>query len=130
VSSPEAARHELHERSKRAIETAVFPDNRVRKDQAQAHIERLLERDSRDGELGQIILRTGKPGYKEAFVKYLGGVPLTGDRAARVLAVLDRPAGPVHARPDRAARQQLGRQPAPRDQLRRADRRRRTSGVA
>jgi HK97 family phage major capsid protein len=78
VSSPEAARHELHERSKRAIETAVFPDFRVRKDQAQAHIERLLERDSRDGELGQIILRTGKPGYKEAFVKYLGGVPLTG----------------------------------------------------
>jgi HK97 family phage major capsid protein len=79
VSSPQAARHELHERSKRAIETAVFPDGRVRKDHAQAHIERLLDRDSPTGELGQLILRTGKPGYKEAFVKYLGGASLTGD---------------------------------------------------
>jgi HK97 family phage major capsid protein len=81
VSSPQEARHELHERSKRAIETAVFPDDRVRKDHAQAHIERLLQRDSRDGELGQIILRTGRPGYREAFVKFLGGAPLTGEES-------------------------------------------------
>ncbi len=81
VSSPEAARTELHERSRRAIESAVFPDPRVSRERAQEHVERLLERDSRDGELGQLILRTGRPGYKEAFVKYLGGVPLTGEES-------------------------------------------------
>jgi HK97 family phage major capsid protein len=59
----------------------VFPDDRVRKDHAQDHIERLLQRDSRDGELGQIILRTGRPGYREAFVKFLGGAPLTGEES-------------------------------------------------
>ncbi|HMF61354.1 MAG TPA: phage major capsid protein [Vicinamibacterales bacterium] len=79
VSSPEEAVRELHERSKRAIEIAVFPDGRVRKEHAQEHIERLLARDSADGELGRLILTTGKPGYRQAFVKYLGGVPLTGE---------------------------------------------------
>jgi len=77
VSSPEQARHELHERARRSIETAVFADGRVRREHAQEHIERLLERDTKDGQLGQLILRTGRPGYKDAFVKYLGGVPLT-----------------------------------------------------
>jgi HK97 family phage major capsid protein len=78
-SNPDEARRELHDRAKRSIENASFPDARVRRDHAQEHIERLLERDSRDGELGRLILQTGKPGYRAAFVKYLGGVPLTGD---------------------------------------------------
>jgi HK97 family phage major capsid protein len=78
-SNPDEARRELHDRAKRSIENASFADPRVRRDHAQEHIERLLERDSRDGELGRLILQTGKPGYRAAFVKYLGGVPLSGE---------------------------------------------------
>jgi HK97 family phage major capsid protein len=78
-SNPDEARRELHDRAKRSIESATFADPRVRKEHAQEHIERLLERDSRDGELGRLILTTGKPGYRSAFVKYLGGVPLSSD---------------------------------------------------
>jgi HK97 family phage major capsid protein len=76
-ANPAQARAELHDRAKRSIEGATFADPRVRRDHAQEHIERLLERDSDDGELGRLILTTGKPGYRSAFVKYLGGAPLT-----------------------------------------------------
>jgi HK97 family phage major capsid protein len=78
-ANPTEARRELHDRAKRSIENATFADPRVSRSGAQEHIERLLDRDSKDGELGRIILTTGKPGYREAFVKYLGGVPLTGE---------------------------------------------------
>jgi HK97 family phage major capsid protein len=79
--NPTQARVELHDRAKRSIEAATFADPRVRREHAQEHIERLLERDSEDGELGRLILTTGKPGYRSAFVKYLGGVPLTSDES-------------------------------------------------
>jgi HK97 family phage major capsid protein len=80
-ANPTQARAELHDRAKRSIEAATFADPRVRREHAQEHIERLLERDSEDGELGRLILTTGKPGYRSAFVKYLGGVPLTSDES-------------------------------------------------
>jgi HK97 family phage major capsid protein len=80
-ANPHEARHELHDRAKRSIEAATFADPRVRREHAQEHIERLLARDSEDGELGRLILTTGRPGYRSAFVKYLGGVPLTSDES-------------------------------------------------
>jgi HK97 family phage major capsid protein len=70
---------ELHDRSKRAIELASFPDDRVRKEDAQTHIERLLQRDSADGELGRRILITGRPGYRKAFAKWAAGQPMSNE---------------------------------------------------
>lgn len=78
-SNPDEARRELHDRAKRSIETSTFPGGRVRREDAQEHIERLLDRDNANGELGRLILTTGKPGYRAAFVKYLGGIPLSGE---------------------------------------------------
>jgi HK97 family phage major capsid protein len=76
---PEGAIRELHDRAKRSIEAAVFPDDRIDPDRARGHIERLLTRDSDDGELGRLILTTGSPAYRRAFQKYLAGRPLNGE---------------------------------------------------
>jgi HK97 family phage major capsid protein len=72
-SNPEQAVTELHDRAKRSIEQATFADQRVRREDAQHHIERLLERDSADGELGRLILTTGSPRYRKVFQRYLSG---------------------------------------------------------
>jgi len=78
VGSPEAATRELHDRAKRSIEDAQFGDDRVRREDAQSHIERMLEqRDTRDGQLGRLILQTGSPLYRKAFRKYLVGEQMT-----------------------------------------------------
>jgi len=70
---------ELHDRAKRAIDIATFPDERVRKEEEQTHIERLLQRDSADGELGRRILVTGRPAYRKAFAKWAAGQPMTNE---------------------------------------------------
>jgi HK97 family phage major capsid protein len=73
------ARKELHDRSMRSVETAVFSDDRIKREDAQAHVERLLARDSRDGELGRLILTTGSPLYRRAFTKHIAGAGLTSE---------------------------------------------------
>ena len=77
VSNPEEAVNELHDRSRRAIELAVFPDDRVRREDAQNHVERLLASDNEQGELGRRILQTGSPLYRRAFMKTMAGRQLT-----------------------------------------------------
>jgi HK97 family phage major capsid protein len=79
VGNPEEARVELHDRAKRALEVAHFADDRVRHEDAQGHVARLLQRDTKDGELGRLILQTGSPAYRRAFGKYVGGQPLSAD---------------------------------------------------
>ncbi len=79
VSNPAEARTELHERARRAIELAVFPDTRIRREDAQHHIERLLERDTQQGELGRLIMATGSPTYRRAFRKYMAGQQLNAE---------------------------------------------------
>lgn len=79
-TDPEAATRELHDRAKRSLENATFADDRVSREDAQAHVERLLAtRDSKDGDLGRLILQTGSPTYMRTFRKYLAGTPLSSD---------------------------------------------------
>jgi hypothetical protein len=122
-ANPAQARAELHDRAKRSIEGATFADPRVRRDHAQEHIERLLERDSDDGELGRLILHDRQARLPVRVRQVPRRRPADHRGDARVLARLDGPPRPVHARPDRPPGQQLGRQPAPRDLQCRADRR-------
>jgi HK97 family phage major capsid protein len=71
VSDPAAATRELHDRALRALELATFPDERIRKEDAQGHVERLMSRDQ--GEVSRMILTTGSPAYRRAFGKYVVG---------------------------------------------------------
>ncbi len=94
VGSPEEATRELHERAKRSIDGAQFADARVRREDAQDHIERLLARDTSDGQLGRMILATGSPKYRKAFSSYLntGQMPNDGElRAAFSLSTTGLP---------------------------------------
>lgn len=79
VNDREGMLAELHDRALRAVDIATFPDERIRKEDAQAHIERLLHRDSQDGELGRLILTSGRPGYRKAFSKWVAGQPMTNE---------------------------------------------------
>lgn len=72
-SDPTQARTELHDRARRSLETAIFADTRIRREDGQEHVERLLDRDSKDGELGRLILTTGSPRYRSQFRKFLAG---------------------------------------------------------
>jgi HK97 family phage major capsid protein len=72
-TNPEQARNELHDRAKRSVESATFADHRVRREDAQEHVERLLDKDTEDGELARLILSTGSPAYRKAFKKVLAG---------------------------------------------------------
>lgn len=76
-SDPDSARAELQDRARRAIDVAAFPDHRIRREDAQEHVSRLIERDSDDGEFAQLILRTGSPVYRSAFMKAVAGRALT-----------------------------------------------------
>jgi HK97 family phage major capsid protein len=81
-SDPLSARGELHDRARQAIDMAVFADDRVDKERAQAHIERLLQRDNEQCELSRLILTTGSEKYRRAFAKYLA----TGEKSDEVRA--------------------------------------------
>jgi len=89
VSSPQQATRELRDRAKRAVELAVFPQENIKREDAQEHIERLLERcDSDRGDLSQHLLETGSPEYRRAFGKSLQGVPLSPEEARSVSRAL------------------------------------------
>jgi HK97 family phage major capsid protein len=86
-SQPDKIRDELHDRAKRAIEIAVFPDERISRERAQGHIERLLERDSPDGEIARRILMTGSPSYRRTFSRYMRGQPLSQEEQRAAFAL-------------------------------------------
>lgn len=80
ADSPQAETRELQDRAKRAIEMATFPREDVKRDAAQEHVERLIEKlDGPDGKLSRHILQTGSPDYRRAFGKKLMGAHLTRD---------------------------------------------------
>lgn len=64
----------------RALELATFPHERVKKEDAQTHVARLLDvtdKDNSRGAIAQLILSTGAPPYQRAFGKYLAGAEAT-----------------------------------------------------
>jgi HK97 family phage major capsid protein len=82
---PAVAKVEIRSRALRAIEDTTFP-NRRDQEGARGDVERLLENDSRDSEVGRRILATGNPTYKRAWAKYVFGQQLTPDET-RAMAV-------------------------------------------
>lgn len=67
---------QLRDRAKRAVERAVFPHAAARREDNQAHVERLIDfTDNEVGTFSSYLLMTGSPAYKQAFKKYLAGVP-------------------------------------------------------
>jgi HK97 family phage major capsid protein len=78
ASRPEHEVQMLQERAKKAVDTAVFPHEHVRKEDAQERIADLLERDD-SGDFARRILTTGSPAYKRAFAKRVAGQFLTSE---------------------------------------------------
>jgi HK97 family phage major capsid protein len=92
VATPEAARLEMHDRAKAAIEATQFPlagapssqkgegaGKRPDQDAIRAHVENLLVNcDNEAGDLARRILATGSPTYQRAFGKAIQGLPLQG----------------------------------------------------
>ena len=83
-SNPERARDEFRDRAMRAVEHARFPQSGMTRESCQDHVAGLLERDTRDGQFAQLILRTGSPTYRRALSKYVSGAPLTSDETRAV----------------------------------------------
>ena len=74
---PEVAGQAFKEKAKVALERASFPHPDANHEDAQAHIEHMLDRiDGDEGRLSRHMLLTGSPLYKRAFGKYLGGAYL------------------------------------------------------
>jgi HK97 family phage major capsid protein len=82
---PAVAKGEIRDRALKALERSTFPQRRNQED-ARGEVERLLENDSRDSEVGRRILATGSPAYRRAFAKYVFGQGLTPDEQ-RAMAV-------------------------------------------
>lgn len=73
--------------AKRAIERFEYPHPRAKKDEVDAHLERITkEAESPDREVARRIILCGSPTYRSAFWKTLAKQPLTGDEQ-RALAV-------------------------------------------
>lgn len=73
VGGPQEATREMHDRAKRAIERAYFPHEAVSREDAQSHVERLLQHDDEQGTIARRILTTGSPTYNRAFTKAILG---------------------------------------------------------
>ena len=74
VSNPQEATRELKHRAKRAVEQFVFPQDGIKREDAQGHIEKLLDRHDGDrGAFSQQVLETGNPDNQRAFGKALLG---------------------------------------------------------
>jgi HK97 family phage major capsid protein/HK97 family phage prohead protease len=65
--------------AKRALDSAVYPDDRVEAAETNKHIERLLAKDSGTREFARHILATGSPAYRRGFGKTLKGEYLTAE---------------------------------------------------
>lgn len=92
-SGPEDEARMLRDNALRSVEQAQFPHQQARREDCQAHVERLMERFGSDGEVGSSqsefarrILLTGSPVYKRAFGKALLGRNLSPEES-RALAI-------------------------------------------
>jgi HK97 family phage major capsid protein len=75
------ASRELRDRAAVAVERAHFPQEGVDREEMQGHLERMLERDSKDGWLAQRMLRTGSTVYRNAFSKVIMGAQLSPEES-------------------------------------------------
>lgn len=83
VSGPQEATRELQDRAKRAIEGFTFPNPNANREDAQAHLERLVSNlDGEKGVVSQQLLVTGSPDYRRAFGKFLANQPLSANEEA------------------------------------------------
>lgn len=71
--NPHEMVREVSDRAKRAIERAEFPHEEANREDVQGHVEKLLQRDSANGEVARRLLETGSPTYKRAFSKVVAG---------------------------------------------------------
>jgi HK97 family phage major capsid protein len=88
VNGPEEATRELRDRAKTSVEQSSFMGNQ---EDAQGHVERLLEHDGEDARLSMHLLSCGGPTYKRAFGKYLADASRTAEEQ-RVLDIAQRTA--------------------------------------
>jgi HK97 family phage major capsid protein len=86
---PEVEGAELKDRAKRALEQVRFPHPKAKREEAQEHVEDLIETiDSSDGLFSRSLLTVGSKEYSRAFGKYLANAP----RSAREDQLLYRAA--------------------------------------
>jgi HK97 family phage major capsid protein len=83
LAEPHKTEAQLRDRALRAIERVDYPHPGVSKEQARAHVERLIRSDS---EVARRVLLTGSPLYQRAFGKTVLGQSLTTDEQ-RALAI-------------------------------------------
>jgi HK97 family phage major capsid protein len=81
AGGPDEIRAEVHDRCKRALERASFPHPLISREDAQTHVERLLNFDNASCELGYLIMRTGSPLYRKAFAKWAQGMTLSPEES-------------------------------------------------
>ena len=78
AQTPDAARGEMHERARRAIDIARFPHASADEAHCKSHVERMLATvDTRNGDLARRLLATGSEVYARAFGKLLQGRQLS-----------------------------------------------------
>ena len=77
--SPEELALGFRDGALRAIEDGYFPQEQISREDAQAQVARLLDRDSPDSEIARRILCTGSQEYMRAFGKAISGKPLTSE---------------------------------------------------
>lgn len=65
--------------ARRAVEIAHFPSELVKAEDAKAHVEELLLRDTADGLVARHVLVTGKEQYRRGWSKAVRGLPITTD---------------------------------------------------
>jgi HK97 family phage major capsid protein len=80
LSYDERGSSKAHDRARRAVELATFPQAMDRA-AAQEHVERLLSGDDTKGSIARRILLTGGPTYQRAFGRMLLGQPMTNEEA-------------------------------------------------
>jgi HK97 family phage major capsid protein len=80
-SDPEQARAESRDRALRAVELMRFPHPRANREDAQTHIERLIEntQETTPGEVARHVLIHGSPTYRRAWGKSMVGLRLSNE---------------------------------------------------
>ena len=75
--NPEGERRELRDRALKAVERARFPNPNLNHEDAQGHVERMVDGiyGDTDGKVARMVLSTGSDAYKRAFTKRMAHGP-------------------------------------------------------
>lgn len=89
AAGPHEMARELRDRAMQAVERMQPAHERANREDAQTHVERLLNtRETKGGDLARHLLATGSPGYHRAFGKALAGERLTDSEGVALQAAL------------------------------------------